>query len=94
MAKAKKAHRRPSTCISADGETVTMRLRVSRAAYDFALHWARFHGEAVPDGTAEDQLEGYLEMAMTEAMEQAGWPRPPAEPGKPRGNDLDDNIPF
>lgn len=93
---------RASTRLSPDGTTVFVQLRVEREAYEFARHWAAFHAAAAPDGTAEDQLEGYLNMALTEAMEAADWTPPPeiealrpkARPRKPRAGDLDDDIPI
>jgi hypothetical protein len=52
----------------------------------------------MPDGTAEDQLEGYLNVAMARAMEN--WQCPPEiaalyPPAKPLpAGDLDDDLPF
>jgi len=100
-------HQARSTRFSKNGTTAFVRLRVTRRAYEYARHWARFHGAAMPDGTAEDQLEGYLNMAMLAAMgDDRDWQCPPeiealyppprpAPPAMPRSaNDLDDDIPF
>jgi hypothetical protein len=100
-------HQARSTRFSKAGTTVFVRLRVTRRAYEYARHWARFHHAAMPDGTAEDQLEGYLNMAMLTAMgDDRDWQCPPeiealyppprpAPPSVPRSaNDLDDDIPF
>ena len=62
-----------STRFSPDGCTAFVRLRVDRRNYEFARHWAAVHAEADPEGTAEDQLEGYLAMALMEHMERTQW---------------------
>ena len=77
-----------------------VRLRVDRRAYEYARHWARFHHAAMPDGTAEDQLEGYLNTAMMRVMDADKWQCPPEieacnPPPRPApASDLDGDIPF
>ena len=93
---------RKSTRLAKDGRSVFVRLRVDRRDYEFARAWALFHAEADPCGTAEDQLEGALSMALMHNREKCGW-QPPQEiaalfaadeiPGNPR-NSLDDGIPY
>lgn len=90
---------RRSTRFSDDGLTVFARLRVDRRAYEFARHWAFEHAEAFPSGTAEDQIEGYLNMAMISAIQDADWQAPPEiealyPPPKEGKSDMDDGIPF
>lgn len=83
------------------GTTVFAVLRVDRRAYEYARMWAERHSGPGLDMTAEDQLEGYLNAAMKEAMEADDWQCPPAidalypppKPVTPAG-DLDDDIPF
>ncbi len=70
-------HQARSTRFSKGGTTVFVRLRVDRRAYEYARYWARFHSGAMPDGTAEDQLEGYLNVAMSRAMDDQNWQCPP-----------------
>lgn len=98
----KKRFQRPDTRFSRDGRNVFVRLQVERRMYEFARAWAAFHAEVDPAGTAEEQLEGYLYMALIEAVGAAGW-RPPAEiealyPAAEAGQGLpdeeDDGIPF
>jgi hypothetical protein len=49
-------------------------LRVCAAlGYEYARHWARFHHGTMPDGTAEDQTEGYLNKALMHAMDGDKW---------------------
>lgn len=95
-------HQRSGTRFSKDGRTVFVRLRVDRQGYEFARSWALHHADADPDGTAEDQLEGYLNMALMTHMDETDWKAPPEieaayrglrDYGKPVG-DLDDGIPF
>jgi hypothetical protein len=99
MDDAEQSHMRPDTRMSGDGETVLVRLRVTRRAYELARWWALFHSGAMPAGTAEDQLEGYLNAAMADALDgapdgfKAGWPAPAAKAGTGK-SDLDDGIPF
>jgi len=66
----------PTTRFSPDGCTVFVRLLVDRRFYEFARHWSVFHADADPEGTAEDQLEGYLAMALLEHMSKTGWKAP------------------
>jgi hypothetical protein len=93
-------HQARSTRFSKDGTTAFVRLRVTRRAYEYARHWARFHRGAMPDGTAEDQLEGDLNMAIINwqcppEIEALYLPPRPAPPSAPRSaGDLDDDIPF
>lgn len=68
----------PFTRFSPDGCTAFVQLRVDRQAYEFARQWAVFHAEADPDGTAEEQLEGYLAMALMAHMHREKW-KPPEE---------------
>jgi hypothetical protein len=70
-------HQRDDTTISEDGKTVFVRVRVTRRAYEFARHWAIFHAKADPSGTAEDQIEGYLNKALKDHMDEIGWTAPP-----------------
>ena len=76
------------------------RPRVDRRAYDYARHWARLNHRAMPDGTAEDQLEGYLNTAMMKVMADDKWQCPPeiealCPPPRPApASDLDDHISF
>ena len=63
-----------STRFSKSGTTVFVRLRVDRRGYEYARHWARSHEAG---GTAEDQLEGYLNQALAEAMDSDKWQCPP-----------------
>jgi hypothetical protein len=77
-----------------------VRLRVDRKGYEYARHWARVHHAAMPDSTAEDQLEGYLNQALAEAMDSDKWQCPSEiealyPPPRPMpASDLDDDIPF
>jgi hypothetical protein len=95
-------HRRGGTRFSRDGRTVFVWLRVDRRDYEFARAWAAFHAEADPAGTAEDQLEGYLNMALMTHMDETDWNAPPEiEALYPRlseckksKEDPDDEIPF
>ncbi len=75
-ARTKSAHQRSSTPFSKDGCTVFVRLRVDRRDYEFARSWAVFHSEADPGGTAEEQLEGYLNMALLSHIQDMGWMAP------------------
>ncbi len=52
-------------------------LRFDRRAYEFARWWAMQHADADPDGTAEDQLEGYSNTALLARMDEADWEAPP-----------------
>jgi len=98
----KKKHQRVNTRFSADGRTVFVTLRIDRKDYEFARSWAVFHARADPQGTAEDHLEGYLNMALQEAREYANWRAPPeinalypAVDRRFEGKaDMDDGIPF
>jgi hypothetical protein len=95
-------YQRNGTRFSEDGCTVFVMLRVDRRSYEFARAWAAFHAEADPAGTAEDQLEGYLNMALMSHMQDMDWvASPEVEALYPRlsdreksGDDLDDGIPF
>ena len=101
-AKRKNKHQRKGTRFSKDGRTVFVTLRVDRRSYEFARSWAAFHADADPDGTAEDQLEGYLNMALLSHMDETDWSAPPCIQAYYRGlredeksvHDLDDGIPF
>jgi hypothetical protein len=93
---------RSSTRLAKDGRSVFVRLRVDRRDYEFARAWAVFHAEADPQGTAEDQLEGYLSMALMHNRERCGW-QPPEEiaalfagdeVARNPQNPLDDGIPY
>lgn len=95
-------HQRSGTRFSKDGRTVFVRLRVNRRFYEFARWWAAFHADADPDGTAEGQLEGYLNMALITHMDETDWKGPEeieaayrglSDYGK-SGDDMDDGIPF
>jgi len=94
--------RRRGTRVSKDGRSVSVRLRVDRRDYEFARAWAAVHAEADPQGTAEEQLEGYLAMALMQRRAESGWTPPPEiealfTTGKSAGNPqnpLDDSIPF
>jgi hypothetical protein len=92
-------HQARSTRFSKNGTTVFVRLRVDRRLYEFARQWARLHHAAMPDGTAEDQLEGYLNTALTKAQDMQNWQCPPEiealyPPSRPATspNDLDDEA--
>jgi hypothetical protein len=95
-------HRRNSTRFSKDGCTVFVVLRVDRRNYEFARAWAAFHADADPTGTAEDQLEGYLNMALMTHMDETDWKGPPEIEALYRrssdyensGDEVDDGIPF
>lgn len=95
-------HRRSGTHFSKDGRTVFVTLRVDRRSYEFARSWAAFHADADPLATAEDQLEGYLNMALISHMVETDWNAPPRIEALYRGlndygnseSDLDDGIPF
>lgn len=95
-------HRRNSTRFSRDGCTVFVMLSVDRRSYEFARSWAAFHADAYPPGTAEDHLEGYLNMALMSHMQDMDWVAPPEiEALFPRlserkcsSDDPDDGIPF
>ncbi len=97
-----KSYRRADTEFSADGRTVFATLRIDRKDYEFARSWAEFHARADPYGTAEDQLEGYLNMALLEAKARANWRAPPeikalylpVNRRSSAANDMDDGIPF
>lgn len=100
MGKAK--HQQDDTAFSEDGCTVFVRLRVDRRHYEYARKWAAFHGPAMPDGTAEDQLEGYISAALDRAIAEDGWKAAPEiealypkpAPYKKSAVDMDDDIPF
>ncbi|TPE48558.1 hypothetical protein [Amaricoccus solimangrovi] len=93
---------RRGTRISKDGKTVLVTLRVERRGYEFARAWASVHAKADPNGTAEEQLEGYLGMALATCISKTGW-KPPEEiaalfateerAGNPQ-NPLDDGVPY
>jgi len=101
-AKQDNKHRRKGTRFSKDGRTVFVTLRVDRRSYEFARSWALHHADADPDGTAEDQLEGYLNTALLSHMDETDWNAPPRIQAYYRGlsdyeksdHDLDDGIPF
>lgn len=92
---------RKGTRFSKDGLTAFVTLRVDRRGYEYARYWAEYHSEADPEGAAEDQLEGYLNMALLNAMHDRGWNAPPEIEAlypdtKPDNNhlDMDDGLPF
>jgi hypothetical protein len=95
-------YERYETRYSEDGRTVLVVLRVDRRGYEFARAWAASHAEANPAGTAEDQLEGYLNMALMTHMDETDWNAPPEiEALYPRlseckksSEDPDDEVPF
>lgn len=95
-------HQRCSTRFSDDGCTVFVRLRVDRRDYEYAKSWAEWHAPADPGGTAEDQLEGYLNMALTRSILYHNWFAPPkikalypkVQNDKSPDGDMDDGIPF
>lgn len=93
-------HQRRSTRISEGGTTVFVRLRVDRELYEYARHWANLHAGAMPRGTAEDQLEGYLHTALLGGMLDDDWMAPPEilalypKPEPTEKDDDDDGIPF
>ncbi|MCB9958710.1 MAG: hypothetical protein H6843_08920 [Rhodospirillaceae bacterium] len=101
-AKRNNAHRRNGTRFSGDGCTVFVKLRVDRRGYEFARSWSALHAPAFPDGTAEDQLEGYLNAALLAHMDDLDWIAPSEiealypnqEKGRLERDDLDDDIPF
>lgn len=100
-AKRSKKHQRKGTRISKDGRTVFAWLRFDRRAYEFARWWAMQHADADPDGTAEDQIEGYSNTALTTHMEETGWKAPPKIEALYSGlnedetdYDMNDGIPF
>lgn len=102
-AKQDNEHQRNGTRFSTDGRTVLVTLLVDRRGYEFARAWAVFHAGADPAGTAEDKLDGYLNMALLSHMEDMGWVAPLeiealyprlSDSRKPNGDDLDDGIPF
>ena len=94
------SHQRPDTTFSDDGRTAFIRIAVERRDYEFARQWAAFHAGASPSGTAEDQLEGYLNMALMEHIRDMGWTPPPEiealfpEPEPVGPDDMNDGIPF
>jgi hypothetical protein len=71
-----KKRQRRGTRFSDDGLTVFVNLRVNRRFYEFARFWANAHAVADPAGTAEDQLEGYLNTAISSAIAAAEWEAP------------------
>lgn len=93
---------RRGTRYSRDGQTVLATLRIDRRMYEYARAWAAFHAGADPAGTAEEQLEGYLNMALLVAMDASGWHPPPdiealyppAKADQSVLNDMEDDIPF
>lgn len=93
---------RPGTRYAKDGQTVFATLRIDRRMYEFARAWAVYHAGADPEGTAEVQLEGYLNTALMEAMDAADWQPPPEiealypaqEEEEAVPSDMDDEIPF
>lgn len=94
-------HQRADTRFSRDGCTAVVTLRVDRRAYEFARYWAEFHAQADPEGTAEDQLEGYLITALWKHMDESDWRAPPEiealypeRAASKSADDLDDGIPF
>lgn len=100
-AKRSKKHQRKGTRISKDGRTAFVWLRVGRRKYEFARAWAAHHADADPDGTAEDQLEGYLNMALMTHMDETDWKAPPEIEALYRGlnedetdHDMNDGVPF
>ena len=94
---ARERYRRPGTRFSRDGCTAFVRLRVDRREYEFARAWAAFHAEGDPAGTAEDHLEGYLNMALMSHMADLRWRASPEiealYPELP-ASDPDDELPF
>lgn len=93
------AYRRAETRVSRDGCTVFVRLRVDRRSYEFARAWASVHASEVYDCTAEDQLEGYLNMALLSHMGDLDWrAAPEIEALFPeiaeQVSGFDDGIPF
>lgn len=68
---------RASTRFSKDGTTALVTLRIDRRDYEFARAWAAVHAEADPHGTAEDQLEGHLALALMQRRAEFGWTPPP-----------------
>jgi hypothetical protein len=96
-----KHFQRASTRFANGGRTVLVWLRVDRRDYEFARQWAEFHAAAFPSGTAEDQLEGYLNMALLSHVADMKWIAPPEiEALYPKRksevppSDDDDRIPF
>jgi hypothetical protein len=95
-----KRHQRRSTRFSEDGCTALVQLRVDRRHYEFARGWAAFHALGDPLGTAEDHLEGTLNLAIMSHIGDLKWTAPPEiEALFPRSeeradSDMDDDIPF
>lgn len=100
-AKRNHKHQRKGTRISKDGRTVFAWLRFDRRAYEFARWWAVQHADADPDGTAEDQLEGYSNTALMTHMDEMNWKAAPEIEALYRGlnrsetdDDMDDGLPL
>ena len=95
-------HQRRSTRFSPDGQTVFVRLRLDLLKYEFARFWAAFHAEADPEGTAEDQLEGYLNAVLGAHMAEMGCRELKQDEADHKyseyyensDHDLDDGIPL
>ncbi len=96
----KQPMQRSSTRFSEDGTSAVVTLRIDRRDYEFARAWAAVHAEADPQGTAEEQLEGYLAMALMQRRAESNWKPPPEiealfttkkSAGNPQNN-LDDGI--
>ena len=99
-------NQRPETTFSRDGKTAFVTLEVDRLTFELCRFWARLHYGAV-DGaenrhcTAEDQLQGYLDMKMMEALDDAPdafFAEIPAHllpvAKEPDTLDMKDGIPF
>lgn len=98
----KGAFQNRSTRFYDGGRTAIVMLRVDRRDYEFARQWAAYHAKAFPQGTAEDQLEGYLNAALLSHVQELNW-RAPQEIeslyptptiSMSAVDDLDDGIPF
>lgn len=100
--KGDRAFMHPTTRISADGLSVSCWVTVDRLDFEYARSWARFHAPADPNGTAEEQLVGFLSTALMHARAADQW-EPPAqlkalypklEAPKRHPDDIDDDINF
>lgn len=103
MARTNRLHRRATTAFSRDGRTVFVTLNVDRRDYEYARHWAVFHARADPEGTAECQLEGFLNSALLKGQIDDGWEplpeikalyAPLRKQWRIRSTQDDDDIPF
>ncbi|MDJ0922906.1 MAG: hypothetical protein QNI84_17400 [Henriciella sp.] len=95
-------YQRPGTRISKDGCTVFARLRIDRRVFERGRSWAKFHSAADPGCTAEDIIEGELNMDGQKAIDREGYEAPAdveanypkPQPASKTAEEIDDDMPF